>query len=104
MRLRGWACVSAAIRPVVVVEKTYVGHFVLLVNGKMNFTTIEFPIRNNPMMLLYFRVPEFLRNMMMFDMMGFGMGTPAIFRIINPDPHAFPGRRPFPAQPIPVDT
>jgi len=49
------------------------------------------------------RVPEFLRNMMMFDMMGFGMGTPAIFRIINPDPHAFPGRRPFPAQPVPVE-
>merc|ERR1712212_1068155 len=45
------------------------------------------------------RVPEFLRNMMMFDMLGFGKGSPEVFRIINPDPHAFPDKDPFPAQP-----
>ena len=28
----------------------------------------------------YFRVGEFLRHMMMFDMRGFGKGTPAVFR------------------------
>merc|ERR1712203_871441 len=38
------------------------------------------------------RVGEFLRHMMMFDMRGFGKGTPAAFRLINPDPHAFPKR------------
>ena len=27
-----------------------------------------------------FRVGEFLRHMMMFDMRGFGKGTPAVFR------------------------
>jgi len=48
------------------------------------------------------RVGEFLRHMMMFDMMGFGKGTPAVFSLINPDPHAFPDKRPFPAQPFPV--
>merc|ERR1711936_468763 len=48
------------------------------------------------------RASEFLRHMNMFNMIGFGMGTPAVFRLINPDPHAFPNRSPFPAPPIPV--
>jgi hypothetical protein len=48
------------------------------------------------------RVPEFLRNMNMFNMLGFGKGTPNVFRIINPDPHAFPEKTPFPGQPEPV--
>lgn len=37
------------------------------------------------------RVMEFLRHMNMFDMMGFSMGTPAVFRIINPGGHAHTG-------------
>merc|ERR1711944_266546 len=45
------------------------------------------------------RVGEFLRHMMMFDMRGFGKGTPAVFRLINPDPNAFPDKDPFPAPP-----
>jgi len=49
------------------------------------------------------RVGEFLRHMMMFDMMGFGRGTPAVFRLINPDPHAFPNETPFPKQPFPTN-
>jgi len=50
------------------------------------------------------RVGEFLRHMMMFDMMGFGKGTPGVFRLINPDPHAFPQKDPFPAQPFPTNS
>ena len=34
------------------------------------------------------RVMEFLKHMNMFDMMGFSMGTPAVFRIINNSGHA----------------
>merc|ERR1712106_578167 len=49
------------------------------------------------------RVGEFLRHMMKFDMRGFGMGTPDVFSIINPDPHAFPNKTPFPAQPFPTN-
>jgi len=49
------------------------------------------------------RVTEFLRNMGMFDMMFFGMGTPSVFRIINPDPHSQPGKVPFPAKPFPTN-
>merc|ERR1719266_3032718 len=49
------------------------------------------------------RVGEFLRHMMMFDMRGFGKGTPAVFRLINPDPNAFPNKDPFPAQPVPTN-
>ena len=41
--------------------------------------------------------------MMMFDMMGFGKGTPGVFRIINPDPHAQPNKVPFPAKPFPTN-
>ena len=37
------------------------------------------------------RVMEFLKHMNMFDMMGFSMGTPAVFRIINPGGHAHTG-------------
>jgi len=48
------------------------------------------------------RVGEFLRNMNMFEMMGFGKGTPMVFRIINPDPHSQPNKVPFPAKPFPV--
>ena len=43
------------------------------------------------------RVMEFLRNMNMFDMMGFSMGTPAVFRIINNDGLHKPG------QPVPTN-
>ena len=51
------------------------------------------------------RVGEFLRNMNMFAMMGMGMGTPAVFRIINPDPNAIGAARPvpFPAKPLPTN-
>merc|ERR1712203_1013096 len=42
------------------------------------------------------RVGEFMMHMMMFDPMGFGRGTPNVFRLINPDPHAFPDKDPFP--------
>merc|ERR1712045_53361 len=48
------------------------------------------------------RVGEFLMHMMMFDPMGFGRGTPNVFRLINPDPHAFPDKDPFPGQPFPT--
>ena len=37
------------------------------------------------------RVVEFLKHMNMFDMMGFSMGTPGVFRIINPAGHAHTG-------------
>merc|ERR1712106_964877 len=47
-------------------------------------------------------VGEFLRHMMKFDMRGFGMGTPSVFSIINPDPHSQPNKVPFPAAPFPV--
>jgi len=50
------------------------------------------------------RVGEFLRHMMMFDMMGFGKGTPGVFRLINPDPHSQPGKVPFPAKPFPTNS
>jgi hypothetical protein len=40
--------------------------------------------------------------MNMFDMLGFGKGSPNVFRIINPDPHAFPDKSPFPGQPEPI--
>ena len=43
------------------------------------------------------RVMEFLRHMNMFDMMGFSMGTPAVFRIINNNGLAKPG------QPVPTN-
>merc|ERR1712066_838880 len=46
------------------------------------------------------RVGEFLMHMMMFDPMGFGRGTPNVFRLINPDPHAFPDKDPFPGRPL----
>jgi len=49
------------------------------------------------------RVGEFLMNMMMFDPRGFGKGTPNVFRLINPDPHAFPEKNPFPAKPFPTN-
>jgi len=49
------------------------------------------------------RVGEFLMNMMMFDPRGFGRGTPNVFRLINPDPHAFPEKDPFPAKPFPTN-
>lgn len=49
------------------------------------------------------RVDEFLHNMMMFMM--HGMGTPAVFRIINKDPFVQGPKRPvpFPAQPFPTN-
>ena len=51
------------------------------------------------------RVGEFLRNMRMFAMMGMGMGTPAVFRVINPDPHVIGATKgvPFPAKPLPTN-
>ena len=51
------------------------------------------------------RVGEFLMNMRMFAMMGMGMGTPGVFRIINPDPHVIGATRPkpFPAKPLPTN-
>ncbi len=49
------------------------------------------------------RVNEYLMNMHMFAMMGMGMGTPDVFRIINGDPFARPNTRPFPAQPFPTN-
>merc|ERR1712226_725554 len=50
-------------------------------------------------------VGEFLMNMRMFAMMGMGMGTPGVFRIINPDPHVIGAKRPglFPAKPLPTN-
>ena len=45
------------------------------------------------------RVGEFLRNMNMFDMMGFSMGTPAVFRIINNDP----ALQPSSGKPLPTN-
>ena len=49
------------------------------------------------------RVDEFLHNMMMFMM--HGMGTPGVFRIINPDPFVRGPTRPvpFPAKPFPTN-
>lgn len=51
------------------------------------------------------RVGEFVRNMGMFAMMGMGMGTPPVFRVINKDP--FVGgsikNAPFPANPFPTN-
>ena len=41
------------------------------------------------------RVMEFLKHMNMFDMMGFSMGSPGVFRIINPAGHAH-GHGPIP--------
>jgi hypothetical protein len=41
--------------------------------------------------------------MNMFAMMGMGMGTPDVFRIINVDPFSRPNKRPFPAAPFPTN-
>jgi hypothetical protein len=53
------------------------------------------------------RVGEFIRNMGMFAMMGMGMGTPAVFRIINKDPFVTGAGKdrpvPFPANPFPTN-
>ena len=51
------------------------------------------------------RVGEFVRNMNMFEMMGMGMGTPSVFRVINNDPFVHGAARPvpFPAKPFPTN-
>ena len=49
--------------------------FLLKVGGMQSTTKYRYQINTN-----IFRVGEFLRHMMMFDMRGFGKGTPAVFR------------------------
>ena len=69
-----WDCVSEDILLVVRGEKIPVDLSVLLAPGRRD------KVSSDNLLTDIFRVGEFLRHMMMFDMRGFGKGTPAVFR------------------------
>ena len=69
-----WDCVSEDILLVVRGEKIPVDLSVLLAPGRRDI------VSSDNLLTDIFRVGEFLRHMMMFDMRGFGKGTPAVFR------------------------
>ena len=76
-----WDCVSEDILHVVKGEQIRVDLFVLLAQGRRNAIFYRVQISDILQSATnIFRVGEFLRHMMMFDMRGFGKGTPAVFR------------------------